>query len=728
MSAPSYFQTNLVASNVQVNEAEPKIDAESGPPVYYPIGTQGTDVEHFIDMFRQGKRNEITFPKEVGTLKARVNSYWVNNGKIDFNADGKSDRLLLRTVNIPKGDFKSLSTAWLVAITDANGDGKISADEEKAGMVIASGMMAGDSSPITQVEVGDYNNDGMIDVGYTKWDSDTGFYNNYKAIGSKTEKVDAQNDRELVLSALAVYDAFIHAVESAYAKRFVVGTFNEADLLENSKAVLIPEVLRPLYSSIKDVRQRCESAKWKESYDNLDKRIGTLSRIFIRAADPALALSTEDLIYNDGVLTNLSNEWDEAFGNLKWDGEKVNYVTYEQKLSSEGNASKRLQKTTEYEELYAPIYEENGTFHQYVLEMNGRAQKYGYRNFAEIRAQQMFGVSLQELEAWIDAEMKATEVDAKEYIEDLKNYAGKDSIGYWEAYVLHNARIKEKSGFTELPTLTQEQAFRALHQFYEDMGYPLDQAPYNTITMDPFYKKGDIKENRNGTAVAATSYHAHFTCNIDSDKPIIIEDFKTLVHELMHDIHYTTAGRYFPGYLSYQNNTYNYVAESLTMATQFLPFEYPDLMKRYFGDVDGFTDEFIESYSKAKRLQNAWEIRRVLVMAKTELQFYTSEKPWKERLGFAREETRKSLFVEPEGTKYGHITARGHPFWKEAQLSYASYGLGNAMVSRIKKATIKEGTLDELRLYGQRIKPIMEQSADADRASIMKIVEDAEKN
>ena len=731
MSDSLTFSKRIVARNDQVYERAPEytgLMAELSEKSY-PVGTIGSDVRDMMRMVEEGRREEIPVPKEFGTLKTVVRSYWLElpDQKMDFNGDGIADKLLLRTALIPEGDQRSITTTWLIAVIDRDGDGQISADEEKTGVVIASGMMAGNTAPIIDIKVRDFDGNGTSDVGFVKYDRTNGQYDRYEYLSRNDGKeiYDIEDDRDLILSAMRYYDTVVQAPETAYVKLFINQKFMpEVEMVEPSKAVAIPDVLRPLYGSMKEIDSRFDRLTLVPAHDQLGSQLRMLNKLFVREANLSLVLSSEDLIYRAKALGDLTKEFQKLEKTLEWKGEKMSHTKYEELLRQEMDEKTRRKMALNYERHYAPMYKKGGKFHQFVEKMNEIARKYGYNNYAEMRIQEKFGVSMADFKEWVADTMAATEADARAYVEDLKTFSGKKRLDYWDVDPISKEWALKEAGLEKMPEIPAKDALRILKQFYKDMGYDLDQIPYKNITMDPFAHP--MKYDAAGVAATATPSHAYFTSNIDPEKKIPLNSFETMLHEMLHDIHYMTSGQVGGGYSSYQNGMYAYVAESITMTTQDLPFGTPELMKKYFGKLPGFNDKFCEVYPAMKRKQNAFMIRRLLTMAMGEINLYESDKRWNKRVRWFEDVCEDKLFVKPKTLKMGQIQFRSHSYGEQSQMGYASYPLGFATVKRIREAIIKEGTPEELKAYGDAVRKIMEGGALTDQKQMLEIVREAE--
>lgn len=697
------FEKKVVAENVEVIDELPRMTSPNQTLSVdsYPIGTDGSDIDEMLDMVTAGKRSEIEIPKEFGNMKAVVSSYWFNNAA-DFNGDGKKDLLLLRTAGIPELDGEDAMISWLVAILD-DGDGKVTPDEEKAGIVIASGLLAGEISPITDIEIGDKNRDGKDDVLWTKGGK------RYLATStSASVPQNADEARDLIWSAMAYYDTVVQVVETAYVKDFIRSEFGaEVELLEPSKAVAIPEVLRPLYAGIKAAAQN----------QGIDPKIKVLGAILLRDMDQSLTLTSNELTYRTEALSKLSDKFTEFQSSLTLDGKKISRPAYEMAIVAEKDDAKRLKMAQDYEAHFATIYDEGGGYHYFIEQMNSIAKEHGFKNYAEMRIRERFGISLDEFKIWVDRTMASTEGDAKDYIEKLKNSSEQDEIGYWDVGYLSNEWIKNETGMKALPALTETEMFSVVKNLFKDLGFDMKAEPYKNIVMDIY--DNELKDNVPGTAATATTTTAYFTSNIEPGKKIPLENLKTVIHELTHDMHYLTAGQTVGGYSTYQNNGYPYVYEALTIAMEDVPFTTPEMMKRYFSGIEGFNDKLFEIYPMARKRSAAWEQRKLLVMALMEINLYENEAPWNDRLTVWEDMVRKYLFVEPKGIKLGQILCRSHPYGEQSQLGYASYPLGAATMMKVRDNIIKDGTQEELARYGEAMRRIMATGATGDLSTLM---------
>lgn len=700
-----------------VQNAAIKSDTEA-----FSIGTLGSNVVDMLKLVRENKRSDIDIPLEMSNMYATITSYWIDGEHMDWNGDGKKDALLLRNANLQNVDASSKTAGWLIAIVD-DGDGKISSDEEKRGIVIASGIMDGNFSPITNITL-EKQGSGKTKISFDKADDERQKHvkRSVDDVMALDDKSDYDRDSDLVYTTLFYYDEVgVQAEETAYVKEFIRKEFEEErKKVEQSKSVTIPKVLRPLYGSMKSLNRRLMDEGLKDKYDSKDKNIFILNDIFVKAADQALTFTASDHAYRTNATADIYEQFNKIASSLKWNGENIRYGDYLTMIADEPGRKTRRWMGHMMTQHYAPLYNANGEYRKYVDRMNSIARKYGYDNYAEMRIMEKFGITLPEFKKWVESTFENTEEDASEYIGELKTILGKNNIGYWDVDFLTNSWIKMKSGSDELPTLSDEQAFQVLKSFYGDMGFDMDRTPYSKITMDAF--QSDLKHDTGGTAATATPFEAYFTCDLVAEKPIQLTRFETLVHELLHDMHYQTAGEEVPGHSSYQNNMYTYVAEGLTMSTEGLPIGTPSLGKRYFGKYDGFTDAFFDAYPQVSRKKGAWEIRRLLLMALAEINLYEEDAPWNQRVAFWRDNCEEKLFVRPEGVELGHAIFRPHSFSSQYQMIYAGYPLGKATVMRIRDGIVKEGTPEELAEYGKALRRIMKLGARADQSFLMEMV------
>jgi hypothetical protein len=733
MSNPLHFSRTIHAEKSVDFTQEPKlIKGFETQTKEYPIDTKDSDVLEMIQMVRDGKREDIIIPNEFGNLKATVKSFWMNNVG-DFDGDGNLDSLLLRTTTIPYVNKPTTTSAWLVAVKDDNGDGQLSADEEKAGVVISSATMMGENIPITEISVNDFNNDGRTDVAYTKHID--GKSKTYRAISQETPVIDKEEDNALIESAMLYYDAVIMAEERGYVKYFIRKEF-EAELgaIGISRAVVFPEVLRPLYSSLKmiDTRSPDNRTLLQEDLTQGQARMFALNKILTKAGDLELELTAEEMAYRTEATTTLSRQFDDLENSLEWNGELVTHSRFEQMLASQPDDAVRLAMAEHYKNHYAPIYAEGGTYHQYIERMNEIAINHGYEHYADMRIRQVFGISYTDFRTWVDDTLNATEKSARAYIDALQEFSGKESLRFWDVGFYKQAWVKQQTGLVEFPSFTSNEILGTpenpsglLDRYYADLGFDLRSDPYNRITMDPFLDP--LKPAYPGVAATATPADAYFTSNIVPGENILLRESETFTHETVHDVHYITAGQKLPGISSYLNTMPGYVTEGIGLGTQDIPFMSPALIKRYFGDNEGFSEAFIQKYPEVLEMSQAWQTRMLIHMALTEVNLYANPGSWSEKLNDWPTRAKEDLFVDPEGIELGPIIYRTHPVGGQHQLYYASYPLGAVNIRRIRDAMIKEGTPEELKLFGDVLREIMSGGALMDQAQINDIVKRVEK-
>ena len=201
------------------------------------------------------------------------------------------------------------------------------------------------------------------------------------------------------------------------------------------------------------------------------------------------------------------------------------------------------------------------------------------------------------------------------------------------------------------------------------------------------------------------------------------------MHETAHTLHYQTSGAQAPGLSSFQNNMPSYIAEGVAMTFEDAPVCTPQLMTKYFGGKEGFTDELFEVYPQARGRAAAWQTRRLLLMGMYEVNLYVDRNPdgtersWEERVGAWDGLVRERLFVEPPADSLAQIMCRSHPFDDQSQLGYSSYSLGVALVRNVRDRTLTTGTGEELTAFGAAMIELMAQGALADRASAQAIID-----
>ncbi len=350
-------------------------------------------------------------------------------------------------------------------------------------------------------------------------------------------------------------------------------------LLEPSKAVAIPEVLRPLYAGLKTAVQN----------QGIDPKNKVLGGILLRDMDQSLTLSSNELTYRTEALSKLTAKFGGLQTLLTLDGKKISRTDYERAIAAEKDDVKRLKMARDYEAHFAAMYNEGGDYHRFIEQMNSIAKAHGFKNYAEMRIRERFGISMDEFKSWVNRTMLSTEGEAKDFIEKLKKFSGRSELGYWDIGSLSNEWIEKETGVKKMPELTEEELFGIIRRLFKDLGFDLATEPYKNVVMDIY---ADIlKNNVSGTAATATATTAYFTSNIEYGEKMPLDNLKTVVHELTHDMHFITAGKIGGGSSTYQNNGYPYVYEALTIAMEDLPFATPEIMKKYFSGLEGFNEK-----------------------------------------------------------------------------------------------------------------------------------------
>jgi len=690
----------------------------------YVVGTRDSDVVAMLELLRQGKRAEIEVPEVLGDLTMEVTTRWI--GSYDLDGNGQADRLLERRVVVPRlGEVTTSAWIMVVMADDAGVDG---ADREKEAVLIDAVLVDGDTCPMAIVEVDEdggitYDRPGEGD-GWTRM---TATMRNV----SEAEKLaaDAGRDTALVQSAMAVYDTGVLAPETAYVKAFIRKEFlAEVEAVEPTRDLVFPEILLPLYGSLKLVKAKMRDPAVAQAYTVDDPRIEVMVSMLVHEGDLRLSLGADQLKSRVAGLQELGAQFEALEAELVLDGEKVRRRDFESRLGEVETAEERAAVAQAYQDAFRPMVAEDGLYPKFIDEMNAIARDRGFENYPDLRMTEKFGVDLQGFYEWTDRAWADTEADAKAFIESLQQFAGVDSLTYWQVGQLTDAWILDQVGMEALPVLAEADAQEVMKRFYKDVGLDMDADPYDRITMD--WYQDDLKWNRAGTAATATPRQAYFTSNIRPGVPIPLDEWETPVHETGHTLHYQTSGAAAPGLSAYQNNMPSYVAEGVAMTFEEVPIFNGKLMRRYFGGKKGFTDKLFDVYPQVKAQSVAWQTRRLLNMGLYEVNLYIdlnpddSERSWAERVATWDEQVRTRLFVEPPADSLAQIMCRSHPFNDQSQLGYSSYSLGHALVRNVLYSSVSEGTDEELQRFGDAMKTIMAQGALADRASVQAVIDD----
>ena len=716
-----------LATTAEAVEA-PATPEEGVEQARYVVGTQGSDVEPMLVAVAEGRRADIAVPEAQGDLAIAVSTAWLEYA-VDLDGNGQTDRLLLRWAVVPRLDEVTTS-AWLVAVL-ADDEGLTGPDQQKEGVLIDAVLVPGDASPLIV--------DGVTEAGQVTYSKRVGdAWNSLSATPRKVsdaEKLlaDVERDTALLQSAMVVYDTGVLAPETAYVKAFIRKEFlAEVEAVEPTRDLVFPEILLPLYGSLKLVDAKLRDPAMVALYTARDTSVPVMAAMLVHEGNLRLSLSADELKSRVAGLQALGTQFEELEAELVLDGEKVRRRDVENELGEVATAEERAAVAKTYQDSFRAMVAEDGRYPKFIDEMNAIARTHGYENYPDMRMAEKFGVDLKGYYVWTDQAWADTEADARAFIESLKQFAGVDTMTYWQVGQLTDAWILDQVGMEALPDLSEADAQEVMKTFYKDVGLDMDTEPYNRITMD--WYQDDLKWNRSGTAATATPEQAYFTSNIRPGVPIPLDEWETPVHETGHTLHYQTSGQAMPGLSAYQNNMPSYVAEGVAMTFEEVPIFNGTLMRRYFGGKDGFTDKLFDVYPKVKAQAVAWQTRRLLNMGMYEVNLYIdrnpdgSERSWTERVAAWDEGVRTRLFVEPPADSLAQIMCRSHPFNDQSQLGYSSYSLGHALVRNVLYNAVEEGTDEELVRFGDAMKTIMAQGALADRASVQAVIDELKGN
>ena len=703
--------------------AAPELDAEI---TSYVIGTKDSDVLEMLELVKADKREEIVVPGTFGDLTIDVTSILTPDAA-DFDGNGQTDDLLLRWAVVPRPGADLATVGWLVAVL-ADDQGLKGPDQEKNAVLLDASAGPGDESPLRLGAVSGTAKKPVVryykvlPTGYKAFDATP-------RMASSDDKLQPSMNRDFALidSAMWVYDTGVLAPEMAYVKAFIhKGYMPEVEAVEPTRDLIFPEILAPLYGSIKEAQARHSVPENASSYAAKQPLYGAKLTMLAHEGDLRLSLSADELRARMKGLQELGDQFQALEESLTLNGEKARRRDIENKLSEVSDTKQRATVTKNYQDTFRPMVAEDGRYKQFIGDMNELARANGYRNYPDMRMVEKFGVDLDGFNAWLDESWKATELDAQAFIDSLEQFAGKEQLSYWQVGQLTDAWVLDQVGLKEMPAMSPEDARTVMETVFRDMGLDMSVEPYSRITMDSF--QHDLKWNRSGTAATATPEQAYFTSNIKPGMPIPINEWETMVHETAHTLHYQTSGAAAGGMSAYQNNMPGYVAEGVAMTQEEVAMANTTLMKRYFGGKEGFTDRFLEVYPDARAQATAWQTRRLMLMASYEVNLYMDQDrdgnavAWADRVGAWDGMVRQKLFVEPPEDSLAQIMCRSHPFDDQSMLNYGAYALGYLLVSQIRHATIHEGTDEELVAYGVAIKELMAQGALANRDTTQDII------
>ncbi len=682
-----------------------------------PVGTQGSDVREMLQAVRAGRRAEIAIPERFGDLELVVETQHL--AARDWDGDGRPEQTLYRRVTVPDLVGQPSTASWLLAIPRPAA-GEAPAEAEKRGRLLLADLRPG-ARPAFEPADPQPAGAGLVLRGA---EGPLELKAPAPALDSAAQR---EQDLALVEGAGLVFDRLVLAPETAYVKAFIRQEFQaEVDRVEAVRGMAMPLVLRPVYGPLREASARLSAGLAVTAGDERLARAEATARLLQREADLALALPAAAQQERVAALAEVSKAWRAIEAGLSYQGEPLRRIDFERRLAEEPDPAARLALAQAYEGAFAPLYAPGGPFERMVATVNAMARAQGYDGFLDLRIQQIFGLDRAAFLAWVERAFAATEAPAADFIAELRRFAGKQDLGYWEVGHLQRRWLQQAVGGHALPELAEAQALQILRSHLAELGFDLSQPPYDRITMD-FYQD-PLKQDQAGVAATATPQDGYFTANLRPGKAIPLEEFETLLHETLHTLHYQTSGQASGGSSAQQNLMYSYVAEGVTMSGQDLPVANEALMRRYFGGLPGFDDALLERYPAAQRRAQAWDLRRLLVMALMEHELYVdrrpdgSERPWQERLAAWPQLLEQRLWVRPDGIELGQILCRMHPSSEQQQLMYASYPLGRILVGQLRDRLLGEGSPAELARYGVVLRRLMARGALADEPFVRSLL------
>lgn len=365
----------------------------------------------------------------------------------------------------------------------------------------------------------------------------------------------------------------------------------------------------------------------------------------------------------------------------------------------------------------------------FIAKANQFAKARGYANYAELRVKELYGISVMDFKATAEkmltqnkAKIDADVVVMRQYKNPNKPTEKYDDparpvweLNMWYYYDDKRMRALNELGIKDEPTLSTEEALTVAKAFYKDMGFDIDKMGQQII-LDPW-----DREKKPGTAYQVPIGDGSINvilATYSRGGRISIGDFGTLIHELGHAFHWSTAaskaqGNPFGGAVSESTGvreTYGKTFERFLLTKEF--------MDSYLSGLPQFKNPKVrevlaKEYSDQHRFLDSVDMARAL----WEINLYESaDQPMDKRLDYWGELGIKYLGYDdvklPTSKTSFYDLNISHPVHNPLQ--YLSYQIGLPFSERVIDdlvAAYQQGNSEQKQVVFGRLKSLFEQSA-----------------
>ncbi|MBF0104106.1 MAG: hypothetical protein HQM16_02155 [Deltaproteobacteria bacterium] len=568
-------------------------------------------------------------------------------------------------------DHKTIS--FLIKVPGQNGDkeGDIpSPDMIKQGAVIAVAQHLGECHPFTDFAV--TATDGQHAVHYRAYDPATGQYVDKTLDTGMSEPADTVEkqylkDRQLFDALFEIQGYVLNSL--GYFAILQGAEFSKGNASVEQAGKTATEVVHLLSAPLMRLVDRFDAIMKDEAlkayYSQRDPDLIPFMKAMTIYAKKELLLKKEDANTITELATASEKLMTGALEKFKWKGKQLTRAEFYQTLRELNDPKDRRELLETYSGAVLKAHQ-NGLFPM-IDRLNALAQKYGYTNFAAYKGDVMHGITPEQFDKQCREYHEANSAALEAFIKELTRLNGGKTVYEWDVHHLADQLAKEKLSGGEIPKIRFSDALDAAKMFFKDLGIDLDQAPLKGNIFFDTNKRADKYGNAFAEALG-DGRQAWFNTNFDTTEEISLEDLGTIIHELVHDIHFITAAQRARGNraMGLDGNP-NIWVEGIAVATDKLVTS-QGFLDRYLSHLPQFSDPAVrKAIAEADEGLTIYDQMVAMSRARFEINLYQDKNPdgtarsLKERLDFWTEWAKKYLHVEAlKGSEGGRVWATPH--------------------------------------------------------------------
>lgn len=287
----------------------------------------------------------------------------------------------------------------------------------------------------------------------------------------------------------------------------------------------------------------------------------------------------------------------------------------------------RLAVLTESQIMRGGLFDPNET--GFVAKANEYAVSHGYRNYAEMRMMEYYGLTVEEYKKFAYGILERNIEQNKKIIREM-NIKLNISGPIWDINANTLIRQMRELAFKELglenePTLSVKEAMSVAKKFYRDIGFDLDALPYQGRIVFDLYARKE-KDGGFGGGMGGDGKACGVFMHFDPEKKLTLYDLNVLIHEIAHSLHSIYGSKYARGSSLIGTAYVERLAPALSegIAKGFGEIVYKrKWIDTYLADIEGFTREDVrQTLSKEYQQEMFYLDSRLLALTLWEINLY----------------------------------------------------------------------------------------------------------